>query len=180
MFLAVFPIVSKILDATAETLPAMLQQIRDLGYTMQISADTLKPTLDGVYTIAVNQNAAINNAFIFLYLGLDVVVSAVCIALLAFVNVEKTISFKQQVIRERLKANVPVEGGMWIEPEEQERLEQQAAEEEFIQIHLKEIEECCASKGIEPETDPICFSAPLMIMRVSLFPTIPQAPLRIR
>lgn len=94
MFLAVFPIVSKILDATAETLPAMLQQIRDLGYTMQISADTLKPTLDGVYTIAVNQNAAINNAFIFLYLGLDVVVSAVCIALLAFANVEKTISFK--------------------------------------------------------------------------------------
>lgn len=139
--------------ATAETLPAVLQQIRDLGYTLQVSSDSLKPTLDGVYTIAVNQNTATNNAFIFLFLGLDVAVSAICIALLAFVNVEKTISYKQQVIRERLKANVLAEGGEWIEPEEKERLEQQAAEEEFIQIRLKEIEERCAAKGGNAEEE---------------------------
>ena len=120
---------------------------------MQIPVDSLKPTMDGIYTIAVNQNAATNNAFIFLFLGLDVVVSVVCIALLAFVNVEKTISYKQAAIRERLKVRILAEGGEWIEPEEKERLEQQAADEEFIRIRLKEIEERCAAKGGNAEEE---------------------------
>ena len=139
--------------ATAETLPAVLQQIRDLGYTMQISADALKPTLDGVYTIAVNQTAATNGAFTFLYVGLDVITCLICAGMLFFFNVEKTISWKQQVIRERLKARVLADGGEWIEPEEKERQEQQAAEEEFIQIHLREIEDRCVSRGVDPEAE---------------------------
>ena len=133
--------------ATAETLPAVLQQIRDLGCTLQLSADALKPTIDGVYTVAVNQNAATNSAFTFMYVGLDVIVCLISFVMLLFFNVEKTISFKQQLIRERLKERVLADGGEWIEPEERERREQAEAEEEFIQLHLKEIEERCAAKG---------------------------------
>lgn len=132
--------------ATAATLPAVLQEISNLGYSLQIPAETLKPTLDGVYTIAVNQTAATNSAFTFLYVGLDVITCVVCAGMLLFFNVEKTVAYKQQLIRERLKERVLAEGGEWIEPEEKERQEQQAAEEEFLQLHLKEIEERCAAK----------------------------------
>lgn len=139
--------------ATTETLPAVLQQIRDLGCTMQLSADALKPTIDGVYTIAVNQNAATNSAFTFMYVGLDVIVCLISFVMLLFFNVEKTISFKQQLIRERLKERVLAGGDEWIEPEERERSEQEEAEEEFIQLHLKEIEERCAAKGGNAEEE---------------------------
>ena len=88
--------------ATADTLNSVLAQIAAAGQTLQLSVESLKPTLDGVYTIAVNQNAATNSALVILYVGLDVFTSLVCAALLMMVNVEKTIGFKQRVIRQRL------------------------------------------------------------------------------
>ena len=139
--------------ATAETLPAVLQEISGLGYSLQLPASALKPTLDGIYTIAVNQNTATNSAFTFLFVGLDVVVSLICFVLLGFVNVEKTVAFKQQVIRNRLKEKVIADGEEWIEPEEKERLELLEAEEEVLQNRLREIEEKCAATGKDPETE---------------------------
>ena len=139
--------------ATAETLPSVLQQIQELGYTMQIPAESLAPTMDGVYTIAVNQTAATNNALTFLYLGLDVFACLAGAALMLFFNVEKTISFKQKVIRERLRARAIADGIEWIEPEEKERLELLAAEEELTQNRLKEIEEHCRAKGLDVEAE---------------------------
>ena len=88
--------------ATVETLDSVLAQIAAAGQSMQLSVDALKPTLDGVYTIAVNQNAATNFALVFLFVGLDVLACLICAVLLMMVNVEKTIAFKQQVIRRRL------------------------------------------------------------------------------
>ena len=139
--------------ATADTLPAVLQQIQELGYTMQIPAESLKPTIDGVYTIAVNQTAVTNNALIFLYVGLDVFACLLGAGMLLFFNVEKTISFKQKVIRERLKARAIANGIEWIEPEEKERLELLSAEEELTQNRLKEIEERCKAKGTDAEAE---------------------------
>ena len=139
--------------ATAETLPTVLQQIRDLGYTMQIPTESLTATMDGVYTVAVNQTAATNNALTFLYVGLDVIVCLVGAGMLLFFNVEKTISYKQHVIRERLKARALADGVEWIEPEEKEQLELQAAEEELTQNRLKEIEEHCRAKGLDAEAE---------------------------
>ena len=54
--------------ATIETLAATLEQIKNLGLTLQLDPNLLKPTLDGIYTIAVNQNETINFIFIILML----------------------------------------------------------------------------------------------------------------
>lgn len=88
--------------ATADTLSAVVAQITNAGQTMQLSVDALKPTLDGIYTIAVNQNAATTGALIFMFVGLDVIVGILCAVLLMLINVEKTVGFKQKVIRERM------------------------------------------------------------------------------
>ena len=64
--------------ATADTLNAVVAQIQAAGQTMQLSIDALKPTIDGVYTIAVNQNVATTQALIFLFVGLDVIVGIIC------------------------------------------------------------------------------------------------------
>lgn len=88
--------------ATADTLNAVVAQIQAAGQTMQLSIDALKPTIDGVYTIAVNQNVATTQALIFLFVGLDVIVGIICALVLMLFNVERTIGFKQAVIHKRL------------------------------------------------------------------------------
>lgn len=88
--------------ATTETLNTVVSQIAAAGQTMQLPVEALKPTLDGVYTIAVNQNAATNQALLFLFVELDVIVGVLCAAILMLINVEKTVGFKQQVIRQRM------------------------------------------------------------------------------
>lgn len=77
--------------ATADTLNAVVAQIQAAGQTMQLSIDALKPTIDGVYTIAVNQNVATTQALIFLFVGLDVIVGIICALVLMLFNVERTI-----------------------------------------------------------------------------------------
>ena len=91
--------------ATSGNLPSVLQMIKDAGYTLQIPVEQLKPTIDGVYTIAVNQNAATYSALTYLFVGLDVFACIICAVLLLFINVEKDIGEKQKIIRERLVKN---------------------------------------------------------------------------
>ena len=79
----------------------MTDQIAGMGYSLQVTVNELKPTLDGIYTLAVKQNAATNSALTFLFVGFDVFASIACIILLSFVNVEKDIATKQNEIKAR-------------------------------------------------------------------------------
>ena len=90
-------------SATSDNLSQVLDTIKEAGYSMQLAVDQLKPTMDGVYTIALNQNTATNNAMIFLFVGLEIITCAIGFILLLFVNVEKDIDEKQKVIKERLE-----------------------------------------------------------------------------
>lgn len=94
--------------ATADTLTSVVEQISGLGYSIQVAINELKPTLDGIYTLAVNQNDLTNSALTFLFVGFDVFASFACIILLSFVNVEKDIATKQKEIKARNneKANI--------------------------------------------------------------------------
>lgn len=72
---------------------------------MLASAGYIEPELvDGV-TVAAQQNAATQNLFVFLFLGLEVISSVVLIALLAFLKVEKNIKKEQAEIKARQEAN---------------------------------------------------------------------------
>lgn len=74
------------------------------------------------------------------------IISAV---LLAFVNVEKTLTKKQTIIRERQKKACEDSGKVWVEPEVQIEMEQRAADEEAEEIYRKELKARCEKKGLD-------------------------------
>ena len=139
--------------ATIETLAATLEQIKNLGLTLQLDPNLLKPTLDGIYTIAVNQNETINFIFILFFVGLEAIGGIVYALMLIPVNVEKTVNKKLVVIRERQKATTLAKGEVWIEPElkaEQEQILQDKLAEE---ANLKELLEHCKKKNLNYELE---------------------------
>lgn len=89
------------LTATGANLAETYASLPALGQTAQLALEELKPTLDGIYTIALNQNPITNNALVFLFVGLETLSALACAAILFFINVEKTIGFKQKVIEKR-------------------------------------------------------------------------------
>lgn len=69
------------------------------------SAGYVEPELVNGVTVAAQQNAATQNLFVFLFLGLEVISSVVLIVLLAFLNVEKNIEKEQAEIKARQEEN---------------------------------------------------------------------------
>ncbi len=68
-------------------------------------------------TIGAMQPEAVKNAITFCFVGLETITGVILAILLAFFSVEKTISKKQQVIRDRQKAECEKNGQEWIAPE---------------------------------------------------------------
>lgn len=117
------------------------------------SAGYNPPPMDAIAGMAVFQPDSAKNIITFLFVGLEVFTALISIALLAFVNVEKTIKRKQDHIRERQKAEVLALGGIWIEPELRADLETKAMEEEEIQAYLEELKERCSKKGLDYDVE---------------------------
>lgn len=68
-------------------------------------------------TIGSAQPEAVKNAITFCFVGLETITGAILAIMLVFFNVEKTISKKQQAIRERQKAECEKNGEIWVAPE---------------------------------------------------------------
>lgn len=97
--------------ATQGNISEVYNHIAQMGHKAQMTIDQLKPTMDGVYTIAVTQNETTSNALVFMFVGLETLSALVCAAILFFINVEKTILLKEQVIEAR-------RDGIELDPEE--------------------------------------------------------------
>ena len=137
--------------ATAENLQEVLANIASLGYTFQIDASLLKPTADGIFTIAVNQPEAVNNAFILFFVGLEAIAGLLFAIMLIPVNVEKTIGRKQLVIRSRQKETTEKAGEVWVEPEIRAAEEQKIMDEEAEKAYRSELKARCEKKGLDYE-----------------------------
>lgn len=137
----------------AAGLEGVLQKIADLGYTLQLEASALKPTADGVYTIAVNQPDAVNQMFILFFVGLEAIAGIVFALMLIPVTVEKTVGRKQQIIRERQKAACEAKGEVWVEPEVRAAEEQKQMDIEAEEAYRVELRERCEKKGLDYETE---------------------------
>ncbi len=114
------------------------------------NAGYIAPSLNEAgQTIAAAQPEAVKNAITFSFVGLEVFTGAVLAILLAFFNVEKTISRKQQIIRERQKADCEAKGEEWIAPE----IKAAEDEERFILENEKAFAENlkikCEKKGLD-------------------------------
>ncbi|HJA67289.1 MAG TPA: MFS transporter [Candidatus Mediterraneibacter cottocaccae] len=100
-------------------------------------------------------NSGMNPAGVaeFFFVGFEIFAHAALIILLLFLNVEKNIGEEQKQILERQKAAVIASGGVWIEPEERERLEQEKADREAEEARKRELQEYCRKKGLSFEEE---------------------------
>lgn len=108
--------------------------------------------VDGV-TIASEQSQAVKNMITFSFVGLETITGVILAILLIFLTVEKTLSRKQEKIREYQKAEAAARGEEWVAPEVR------AAEEEATYLRENEIafeaalKEKCSAKGLDFEKE---------------------------
>ena len=93
--------------------------------------------------------SALQRTLVFLYLGIDMVCFAICIFLVARLNVEKHLDADHDAILAHQKAQVLAEGGTWVDPAERARLEQEEADKEAEEARVRELEETCRRKGLD-------------------------------
>lgn len=108
--------------------------------------------VDGV-TVAAQQTQAVKNMITFSFVGLETITGILLAILLLFLSVEKTLSKKQEKIREFQKAQALARGEEWVAPEvraardeEKYLIENEAAFEETLR-------EKCHAKGLNYEAE---------------------------
>lgn len=113
-------------------------QIRDLIANNKLDA-----------SIAFVQNSGVNNFITFAFVGLEVITGLACAGILFFVNIEKTINKKHEVLVEREKAQYAKEGKKWLPADERNALEIQKQEQEAEEYFKQELKEKCIKKHLD-------------------------------
>jgi GPH family glycoside/pentoside/hexuronide:cation symporter len=83
----------------------------------------------------------------------DIILAAVVVILLPFVDVEKHLPEINAELIRRKKQAVLDRGEEWIEPEELERMEREKAEAEHEANRVQDLRAYCAKKGLDFETE---------------------------
>ncbi len=83
----------------------------------------------------------------------DIILAAAMVVSLPFVNVEKKMSKISEELLRRKKEAVLAKGEVWLEPEEQDRLEREKAEREHEEARIADLKELCEKKGLDFETE---------------------------
>ncbi len=99
------------------------------------------------------QGAAAEGMIMFVYLMMDMISFAAVIIILWKMDVEKFGDADRKQIIENQKAAVLAEGGVWIEPEERQRLEQEEADRKAEEARIAELKELCKKKGLNFEEE---------------------------
>lgn len=99
------------------------------------------------------QPGSAQTGMVIVYLCMDMMGFVISIAALWGMNVEKYLEEDKQTILERQKAAVLAEGGVWTDPEERERLEQEKADREAEEERIKELKARCRKEGLDFEEE---------------------------
>lgn len=83
----------------------------------------------------------------------DAILAAVVVILLPFVDVEKKLPEINAELLRRKKEAVLAQGGVWVEPEEQERLDAERAEAVREENRIADLKAKCARKGLDFDTE---------------------------
>lgn len=83
----------------------------------------------------------------------DIILAAAFIILLPFVDVEKKMPDITAELLRRKKEAVLAKGEVWIEPEEQDRLEKERDEREYEENRVKDLKARCIKKGLDFEAE---------------------------
>lgn len=94
------------------------------------------------------QNEATRSVLVWCYLGIELVCYAVIAVLMIFLGVEKRVKQDQETILERQKSDVLASGGVWLEPKERLRIEQEEADKLAEEARKEELRLKCEKKGL--------------------------------
>lgn len=84
---------------------------------------------------------------------LDIIQSVIVLILLPFVNVEKKMPMIKEELIRRKKDAVLADGGVWLEPEEEDRINAEKAAVEAEQNRIADLHDRCEKKGLDFETE---------------------------
>ena len=98
-------------------------------------------------------SAEVTNFMTLSFYLFDIILAAVVVILLPFVDVEKHLPEINDELKRRKKQAVLDRGEEWIEPEELERIEREKAEAEHEANRIADLRERCMKKGLDFETE---------------------------
>ncbi len=110
-------------------------------------------TLSGYQAGATTQNAAVNNWILFAYYGAYAVLAVIIFVVCIFFDVEKKLPEIHKELRARAKKAAEDRGEVYVSPEEQDRLEMEAAAREMETARIAELKEKCVRKGLDFEAE---------------------------
>ena len=100
-------------------------------------------------TAAAAQSQAVKSAITFSFVGLETITGLLLAGLLLFLNVEKTLSRKQQKIREYQMADAAARGEEWVSPEVRAAREEEQYRQENEAAYTQALLTRCAAKGLD-------------------------------
>ena len=103
--------------------------------------------------VVYRQMGGVEQVLAFVYLAVDIITFVVVILLMTKMDVEKHLEEDQKLILEHQKAAVIAAGGVWVDPEERARLEQEQADREAEEERKKELRALCEKKGLNFEEE---------------------------
>ena len=106
-------------------------------------------TLNGYVAGAAQQNAAVNNWILFAYYGAYAVFAVIMLFVTIFFDAEKKLPHVHDVLRERAVKAAEARGEIYISPEEQDRMEMEAAAKELEESRIAALKEHCAKKNLD-------------------------------
>ncbi len=83
----------------------------------------------------------------------DIILSASYVILLPFVDVEKKVPAMKAELLRRKKEAVLARGEVWVDPEEQDRIDAEEAKLKHEEARITDLKEYCAKKGLNFETE---------------------------
>ena len=112
-------------------------------------AGYVAPTITDGVTAAAAQSQAVKSAITFSFVGLETITGLLLAGLLLFLNVEKTLSRKQQKIREYQMADAAARGEEWVSPEVRAAREEEQYRQENEAAYTQALLTRCAAKGLD-------------------------------
>lgn len=107
------------------------------------------------------QNTAVNNWILFIYYGAYAIFAIIILFVCIFFNLEKKMPEIHAELRARAKKAAEDRGEVYVSPEEQDRLEIEAAARELEQSRIADLKEKCTKKGLDFEKEEVKYQAAL-------------------
>ena len=110
-------------------------------------------SLNGYVAGQAQQNDAVNNWILMAYYGSYALFAVIMFIVCLFFDAEKKMPEIHAALRQRAKDAAEARGETYIDPEEAERLEMEAAAAELEASRIAELKEHCAKKGLDFDTE---------------------------